>query len=259
MKTFASLATTNRRLPDRGASREGFTLIELLVVIAIIAILAGMLLPALARAKESAKRTQCMNNMRNLGLALKMYVDDNEGIFPLRTMAPCWTGRMSNEIITPKILVCPSDGPKAPWSIGNDLSDPARFPLDGVPRSYIINGWNDYVKVYSPSNLGDYYTTGNAAIPIPESGVKEPTDTVAFGEKANSVGDFYMDYEGYDDLMKLDQSRHGSAGNKQNLSGGSNYIFCDGSARYVKYGRTFSPINLWAVTEYWRNIAIATP
>ena len=73
-----------------GRYERGFTLIELLVVIAIIAILAAMFLPVLAKAKEQARRRQCMNNLRQIGLALQMYANDWGGFFPLRDH-PTWT------------------------------------------------------------------------------------------------------------------------------------------------------------------------
>jgi prepilin-type N-terminal cleavage/methylation domain-containing protein/prepilin-type processing-associated H-X9-DG protein len=229
-------------VPKRSAA---FTLIELLVVIAIIAILAALLLPALNRGKGSAQRIACVNNLRQLRLALGIYVLDQAGQMPPRELVTNrWPTQLKPNYSDLALLRCPTD-PEAKPAATNAVPDTAA-------RSYLLNGFQDAVlEVFG----------GNPPA-LRESVIGRPTDTILFGEKASSSDQFYvvLDMDANRYLPDLEESRHGGTGGRLNKSGVSNYAFADGSVRSVRYGQALCPLNLWGVTEQWRtNYGVCRP
>lgn len=219
-----------------------FTLIEILVAISIISLLIGISIPALSRAREQARRTRCLSNVRQLQISLQMYTDSDDGRVPPRDYdaGAVWVDRLEPYYRDHKLLRCPSD-PR------------------GTEQSYLLNGFIDHFVINSFNGnwdefFGTYKDGGFASVKL--SNIPRPAETITFGEKhADSNGDAYMDIwppqYGSDHLTEVAHGKHRVGGKERN--GGSNYAFADGSARYLKFGEAFSPQNLWAVTDQFRH------
>ncbi len=212
----------------RKANGHGFTLIELLVVIAIIAILAAMILPALSRSKESARRTVCLNHLKQLGLAAMMYVMENENYYPSSNSTDKWPEAIRSGYQNLRLLACPDD--TSINGVANDIAS-----ADLAARSFLFNGWTDYFDSLPQPVKFEI---------MPDSFVEQPSETVVLGEKQEEQGDFLMDLRTDNQVTVLEQTRH---------LGGANYAFVDGSARSLPFGKCLSPVNLWGVTPEARN------
>lgn len=125
-------------------NRRAFTLIELLVVIAIIAILAAILFPVFARAKEAAKQTQCLSNLKNIGTAFNLYGADSDDMFPNTNVVGLWTGRRFRWPIMPYLGVAQKS--RATSQYDSDASSALLYCPSDVSRSSFNDTSYSYVS-----------------------------------------------------------------------------------------------------------------
>lgn len=202
-----------------GAQRSAFTLVEMIVVIAIILLLSAMLFPVLETALGRAEAVSCLSNMRNLGLAARLYADDYDGAIVPAMLAEgtsdrvSWCVTIQSYLNNTGLLLCPTD--ECPRRLPGTLC---------LPHSYGIN--------LELAEVGGYMASS-----LRLDGLDDPVGTVLFcelnGERYCTHGVRYP----HDGLARVATQRHGH---------GSNYTFADGHATWLRPEAAEQPPLRWS-------------
>ncbi len=250
---------------------KGFTLIELLVVIAIIAILAAILFPVFAQAREQARKTQCLSNAKQIGLASMMYAQDYDETLPeTGWVGPCsapasqgcrvdtsgadsyWSGVFAFPLaIMPyqknyQILVCPSDSDRGGFNKYRSYCYEAQLLAAGVPGAYegireVVNGMRNVLPLSYAGNYllaGGYYITWDqydCRKMLPMASIQFPAQTFYVTDVGSRIESNGNAFAGWYIAPGYDNSAPNRRWPKgQRHQNGRNWIFADGHAKYYR-------------------------
>jgi prepilin-type N-terminal cleavage/methylation domain-containing protein/prepilin-type processing-associated H-X9-DG protein len=224
--------------------RTAFTLIELLVVIAIIAILAAILFPVFARARENARRASCQSNLKQIGIGIMMYVQDYDEKMPFNynyrdspsnTTLVRWQDIIQPYVKSYQVIVCPSYTAGTTYTFGRNT---ARFTSEfpnapaALPYSY---GANTVGSGTAPAGFIASPPMLNGAPSVSQAAIDEPATTILVSD-ASSLDVEKWDYTDFGAAPRVDMKRH---------LDGSNFLFCDGHVKWMNHTQPA----MWTITS----------
>jgi prepilin-type N-terminal cleavage/methylation domain-containing protein/prepilin-type processing-associated H-X9-DG protein len=235
------MKATNRHSVGR---KQGFTLIELLVVIAIIALLAAILFPVFARARENARRASCLSNLKQLGLGFLQYSQDYDESYPVGNRSGLgaihfgygWASRIYPYVKSQPVFVCPSTRKEpspwpATWTIAYGYNQSIADMRNGFGISGKLSALSQTSKTVMLFETTGYNTDfgANDAADDTDGTVEEAQSWASYGSSSQSSGTALVNFatgqlSGMTTLTNLKAPRHFD---------GANYLMADGHAKWL--------------------------
>lgn len=228
---------------------QGFTLIELLVVIAIISILAAILFPVFARARENARKAACMSNLKQIGLGVMMYTQDYDETFPAAEMmnnpTAMWYQVIDPYVKSKQVFVCPTAGKTSfSGSYGWNLMG------TGIGAS-TFNGFG--YRSDDTNNINNWRTPSGGALKL--AAIDEPSTTIVITDPAsNGYANNGLFANGGANIGFMPVLHGGQVGPFSGgtvavaAGGGGNYLFADGHVKFLNASQSFCS-NKWNVNK----------
>lgn len=235
----------------------GFTLVELLIVIAVISLLAAVLFPVFARVREKAWQSACLSNLKQIGYAFQMYLDDWDDAYPWGCFvlgdAPGdpwpWQLSLLPYLRSVEVLACPTNPYRWDYPVYRSRIGGCSWPVI-IPLSYGMNG---YAFVYD--NLlakKRREEGGNPDFNVYSSDVKKPEAFIVVGE-TRQLGGVLWPY----DVFAVEQQFAGAwdpplapwQGRLHSHLGRVNFLFANWNAKPMRVIDTFEPENMWAIRD----------